>query len=63
MMSPARTTLIWFVSLLLIVFSHALAWGGEQPDLSGVKLIAHRGYHVEAPENSLAAIQAVEMPQ
>ena len=61
-MFNARTGCYWLVSLWFIILSQSPAWGGQgggqAPELSGVKLIAHRGYHVEAPENSLAAIQA-----
>jgi glycerophosphoryl diester phosphodiesterase len=62
MTSLSRTRWFWLACLLLIILSPSAAWSGQTPDLTGeinrVQLIAHRGYHVEAPENSLASLQA-----
>jgi glycerophosphoryl diester phosphodiesterase len=58
LMSAFRTKWFWLLSLCFVVFSSSSAMCGPLPGIDEVKLIAHRGYHVEVPENSLASLQA-----
>lgn len=53
-----RLRWISFVWLCLFVFSQSVAHGAEHPDLKSVEIVAHRGFHLHAPENSLASLQA-----
>lgn len=57
-MSAFRTKCFWLLGLWFVVFSHGSAMGEPLPGIDEVKLIAHRGYHVEVPENSLASLRA-----
>lgn len=53
-----KTRLIWLLGLTLVLFYPGPALAEHTAGLDEVKLVAHRGYHVEAPENSLASLLA-----
>lgn len=56
-LSPVRSVFVFFF-LLIVSYSISLGFVGNMPELSGIKVIAHRAGPDAAPENTMEALEA-----